>query len=78
MPARFSCIGKRSTPDASVPNDEGLIWVTLQDGRKRWLQVDAVLSKRPPAVTLEEALKTNVVMDAARESARTGREVKLP
>ncbi len=39
--------------------------------------VEAIGEGRPPVVSLQEALKTNLVMDAAYESARTGCEVKL-
>ena len=39
--------------------------------------VQAVIENRAPAVPLAEALKTNILLDAVYESARTGKEVTL-
>lgn len=39
--------------------------------------VDAVASGRPPVVPLEEALKTNILLDAVYRSAETGKDVTL-
>ena len=39
--------------------------------------VSAVLNARPPRVTLAEAAKTNVLLDAVYESGRSGKEVRL-
>ena len=39
--------------------------------------VRAVAEARPPAVTVEEALKTNFLMDAVYESARRDQVVRL-
>jgi predicted dehydrogenase len=37
----------------------------------------AVLEDRPPAVPAAEALKTNLLLDAIYESARTGQEILI-
>ena len=61
----------RDIQELDIPNAENVHAPLVEDF------VKAVLDHRPPRVSLEEAMKTNVLLDALFESARTGRAINL-
>jgi predicted dehydrogenase len=61
----------RETEELDLPNAANVHQPLVEDF------VAAIEVGRRPVVPLDEALKTNLVMDAVYESARSGREVKL-
>jgi len=61
----------RDILELDMPNAENVHLPVVQDF------VDAINEGRAPRVTLEEAAKTNRLLDAIYESSRTGKEIEL-
>ena len=61
----------RETEELDMPNAENMHQPLVEDF------VKAVVNDTEPTVTLEKALKTNILLDAVYESSASGREVIL-
>jgi len=61
----------RDIQELDLPNPENVHAPLVEDF------VQAVMQNRRPAVSLEEAAKTNILLDAVYRSAETGKEIEL-